>query len=125
MAIHLLRPSVYPNACEAGLLELAIARLICLSNDLVSFEKESSIGDFHNELIILRSELGDKVQAWASMEIRSVQKRIHLLARGVASQSTACRTWVECLFFAGWRLLGWSDETSRYVSYVNGTLRPN
>lgn len=125
LAIHLLRPSIYPNACEAELLELAIARLICLSNDLVSFDKESSIGDFHNELIILKSELGDKVQAWASMEIRSVQKRIHVLATGVASQSTTCRSWVDCLFLLVGGCLAWSDETSRYVSYVNGTLRSN
>lgn len=123
LAIHLLRPSIYPNACEAELLEQAIARLICLSNDLASFDKELAIGDFHNELIILQSALGEKVKAWAAMEIRSIQKRIHILASRVSSQSDTCKRWVESLFLLVGGCLVWSEETSRYVSYVNGSLK--
>lgn len=123
MAIHLLRPSIHPTTCESELLEHAIARLICLSNDLASFDKEFAIGDFHNELIILRPSYGDQVQAWANMEIRSVQKRIHVLATSVSLQSETCKLWVESLFLMVGGCSAWSEETSRYVAYINGTLK--
>ncbi|WP_111672706.1 terpene synthase family protein [Algoriphagus litoralis] len=125
LAIHLIRPDLATKVCEAELLEHAIARLICLSNDLASFEKELAIGDFHNELIILQPTMGDQVKSWAAMEIRSIQKRIHILASSVASHSDSCRSWVESLFLLVGGCLAWSEETTRYVSYVNGTLRAN
>lgn len=125
LAIHLLRTTTYPNSCEADFLEHHIARLICLSNDLASFEKEFAIGDFHNELIILKDALGEKVQSWAVQEIRQIQKRISALAKEVSSKSETCSLWVEGLLLMVGGCLAWSEETSRYMAYVNGTLKSN
>lgn len=123
LAIHLLRTASHPDTCEADLLENDIARLICLSNDLASSEKEFAIGDFHNELIILKESLGEQVQAWAVQEIRFIEKRIFALGNEVGTKSETCKRWVENLFLLVGGCLAWSEETSRYVAYVNGTLK--
>lgn len=123
LAIHLLRSATHPKFCEADFLEHHIARLICLSNDLASFEKEFVIGDFHNELIILKDALGEKVQSWAVQEIRQIQNRISALAKEVSLKSETCNSWVEGLLLMVGGCLAWSEETSRYVAYVNGTLK--
>jgi len=123
LAIHLLRSENHPDCCEADLLEDEIARFICLSNDLVSYDKEFAIGDFHNELIILKEYIGEEVQVWAAREIRFLQKRIIILGEQVGSKSDICQRWVESLFLMVGGCLSWSGETSRYVAYVNGTLK--
>jgi hypothetical protein len=125
LAIHLLRTATHPKSCEADFLEHHIARLICLSNDLASYEKELAIGDFHNELIILQDALSEKVQSWAVQEIQQIQKRIAALAKEVSLKSETCKSWVEGLLLMVGGCLAWSAETSRYVVYVNGTLRSN
>lgn len=124
LAIDLLRTETHANSCEAAMLEHDIARLICLSNDLASYDKEFAIGDFHNELIIMKEALGKKVQSWAIQEIRIIQKRIIELGNAVGSKSEPCKRWVESLFLLVGGCLAWSEETSRYVPYVNGTLNP-
>ncbi len=125
LAIHLLRSATHSKSCEAEFLEHHIARLICLSNDRASFEKEFAIGDFHNELIILQDALGEKVQSWAVQEICQIQKRISALAKEVSLKSEICSLWVEGLLLMVGGCLAWSEETSRYVAYVNGTLKSN
>ncbi|GAB3231210.1 hypothetical protein J0A67_17340 [Algoriphagus aestuariicola] len=123
LAIHLLRSEDHPDCCEADLLEDNVARFICLSNDVISYEKEFSIGDFHNELIILGNALGENVKPWAIQEIKSIQKRIMVLAKQVGSKSEACQLWVERLFLLLGGCLAWTEETSRYMAYVNGNLK--
>lgn len=123
LAIHLLRTKNHSTSCEAAILEHDIARLICLSNDLASYDKEFAIGDFNNELIILKGALGKKVQSWAIQEIRFIQKRIFALGNELVTKSETCRLWVESLFLLVGGCLAWSEETSRYVVYVNGTLK--
>jgi len=56
-------------------------------------------------------------------EIRLVWRKIKELAKHGLTNSDSCQRWVENLFLLVGGCLSWSEETSRYVAYVNGTLK--
>ncbi|REG77518.1 terpene synthase family protein [Algoriphagus antarcticus] len=122
LATTLLRNDTHLDDCESATLENFVARFICLSNDQASFEKEKSIGDFHNELILMEEALGDAVQLWAHNEIQSIQLKIFEFVQQDRSTSANCQQWFESLFLMVGGCLAWSAETSRYVNYINGSV---
>ncbi len=123
LAIHLLIHEKHAGDCRSDLLENNIARFICLSNDLNSFEKELKQGDFHNELIILMESLAGEVKPWAVRELYAIQQRIIALARDLEQNSEICQQWVERILLLLGGCLSWAADTARYVSYVNGTVK--
>ncbi|WBL43564.1 terpene synthase family protein [Algoriphagus halophytocola] len=106
--------------CFSELLESQLARFICLSNDLASHTKELKIGDFHNEVLILREEIGDIAIGWVQNEIVRLRKSIWMLAEQVGSQSEQCDRWARSLLLQAGGCTAWTAETSRYQVYING-----
>lgn len=123
LAIHLLRNVDHTEYSDAESLENDIARFICLSNDLASFDKEQALGDFHNELIILGESFGEDTRGWALRELSLLQLRIRKLGKQAEAKSESDRRWVESLFLLLGGCVSWTEETSRYVAYVNGNQR--
>ncbi|MDR7128108.1 hypothetical protein J2X69_000436 [Algoriphagus sp. 4150] len=121
LAMQFLRKKRAGLACEAELLEYTTVRYICLSNDLASYKKELAIGDVHNEVLILREDMGDEAPAWVQQEINSLRKRILLLAGEVWSQSCGCRDWIHSLLLLAGGSGAWTADTSRYKAYINGS----
>ena len=121
LALQFLRKKTAGLVCEAELLEYTTVRYICLSNDLASYEKELAIGDVHNEVLILREDIGDEALLQVQQEINSLRKRILLLAGQAWSQSYGCMDWIRSLLLLAGGSGAWTADTSRYKAYINGS----
>lgn len=120
LAVHLLRNEYSPRDCEAELLEREIARLICFSNDIASYNKELSIGDFHNELILIFGENNEKALAWGIKERKKIVHKIHSLSDLIRAKSNDCDQWIDHLHLMVGGCLFWGEESLRYQNYING-----
>lgn len=124
LAIHLLRLPDLVESCESNLLEGKIARLICLSNDLSSAEKEKQAGDFNNELLLMIIEQRiSPIQAktYLVTEIKNLIKDIKSLTVLTAKLSLSCTDWTRRLNLLLGGCLYWaSQDTNRYQSTLNG-----
>ncbi|WP_338230347.1 terpene synthase family protein [Algoriphagus taiwanensis] len=110
--------------CLSEILEHKIARWICLSNDLLSADKEIKNKDFHNELIIM-ALLSDgniaRSQKFLEGEQKKLHKEINLLFLEILGDCSECKSWVEGLKLLMGGCAFWSNEvTLRYDSYLNG-----
>ncbi|TDK42053.1 terpene synthase family protein [Algoriphagus formosus] len=123
LAIHLLRNEHSPQDCQAEILELEIARLICFSNDMASYYKELSVGDFHNELILIFGKNNDLALTWALKEREKIIEKIFKLSSFFRSYSSACNHWVDHLHLMVGGCLFWGEESLRYKCFING--KPN
>ncbi len=122
LALHLLRKKNVGHRCGAELLEYTTARYICLSNDLVSYEKELAVGDTLNEVLILGKDMGGTALSWVQQEINTLRKRIVLLADELGRQSDECKDWIRSLLLMAGGCGAWTAATSRYQAYINGNL---
>lgn len=126
LAIHLLRLPDLIESCESNLLEGKIARLICLSNDLSSAEKEKQVGDFHNEFLLMTIEQGiSPIQAktYLVAEIKNLIRDIKTLSGITSKISLSCTDWTRRLNLLLGGCLYWSSQdTSRYHSQLNGHI---
>lgn len=120
LAILLAREETLLDECRSELLELEIGRFICLANDISSFEKEFSQGEFHNEVYIQSQSMGDEALIWAKKELKMQGKRINTLSKVLISQSSACQEWIKRLHLLIGGCLAWSALTPRYQGQVNG-----
>ncbi|MBC6365753.1 terpene synthase family protein [Algoriphagus sp. AK58] len=123
LAIHLLKPRQVLEECDTQLLELTIARFICLSNDLASWVKELEMNDRHNELLLLRSFYGEKADAMVNQELDMLKKKIFYLSELLSLKSEECRQWVDSLLYLVGGCMAWSNMTFRYTSGINGKSR--
>lgn len=124
LAIHLLRLPDLIGSCESDFLESKIARLICLSNDLSSAEKENQIGDYHNEMLLLIGEQDispDRARTFLNAEIKNLFRDIKSLSEIITKISIPCSHWTRRLNLLLGGCLYWaSQDTNRYNSSVNG-----
>lgn len=123
LAIHLLKSRKVEEECDTQLLELTIARFICLSNDLASWLKESEVNDHHNELLLLRDFYGEKAFAMVNQELEQLEKKILVLSEFLSSRSEDCSQWVSSLLHLVGGCMAWSNLTFRYMNGVNGKSR--
>lgn len=123
LALHFLKLDFeFVPSCASELLENKIARWICLSNDLISADKEEKTGDFHNELFLL-SRISSKREAAKHMEkeISTLYWHIQHLQFEVVNKLPEYCDWVESLSLLMGGCAFWSNEvTIRYSTYLNG-----
>lgn len=120
LAILINRSGFLDESCKCSLLEGLIARYICLSNDLDSFEKEKLLQDYHNEVILLQRTTNQDVIPWVKNDLRTVQRRILQLAEQLKAQSDSCIKWVDSLLHLVGGCVTWSKVTYRYSAHING-----
>ena len=120
LAIGFLKKDDSLQDCKSELLESLVARYICLSNDLASYTKEMKIGDFHNEVHILKKEIGEEAIVWVQKEIVRLRKSIWVLTEQVGAQSEQCFRWTRSLLLQAGGCTAWTVESSRYQVYING-----
>ncbi|MEB2778470.1 terpene synthase family protein [Algoriphagus sp. D3-2-R+10] len=123
MAMLLVRKENDMRGCISELLELSMARYICLSNDLASYLKELAIGDSHNEVLLLMESMGDTAIPWVQKEVNQLRKWILLLADQVCKKSDECDDWIRGFLLLAGGCGAWTAETSRYQAYINGSSR--
>lgn len=126
LALHYLKLDMeFVPTCTSDLLESKIARWICLSNDLISADKEESGGDFHNELFLL-SRIVSKREAKKQVEkeISLLHRHIHHLENEVLKNSPEYQVWISRLNLLMGGCAYWSNEvTVRYEGYLNGIIK--
>lgn len=126
LALHYLKLDLRPDeSCISELLEFKIARWICLSNDLLSAEKEKKDGDYHNELLILSESVPYGLALnYLDLELKKLYRQIESMKSTVSQQSAACKKWIESLNLLMGGCVFWSNEiTIRYESHINGILK--
>lgn len=120
LAIFLARGVSHDKECKTELLELEISRFICLANDISSYEKEFSKGEFHNEVFIQSQSMGEDALIWAKKELQMQGKRIFILSKMIEPRSTFCGDWIKRLHLLVGGCLAWSELTTRYQTPING-----
>ncbi len=125
LAILINRSDNFDESCRSVFLEGQIARYICLSNDLDSFEKEKEVQDFHNEVILLQLTTNKDVLPSIRRELRSLKQRILRMAEQLKRDSASCASWVDSLLQLVGGCSKWSRETFRYQGHLNGNSRLN
>lgn len=113
------------ESCISDLLEFKIARWVCLSNDLLSAEKEKQDGDYHNELLILSESVPFGLALnYLELELTKLYRHIESIKSTISQQSLACRNWIESINLLMGGCIFWSNEiTIRYESHINGILK--
>ncbi|MBE9170943.1 hypothetical protein IQ238_26665 [Pleurocapsales cyanobacterium LEGE 06147] len=124
LALLILSELELPASCRKIRIEQDVARFICLSNDLASFEKERKQNDPINELLI-REQFQESglVRNMVFRELERLGKRVKEEGSLLQKESAVECFWVEKV----WLLLGgcqaWSYENRRYSKGLNGKIR--
>lgn len=124
LALHLLRMEFFENSLIVQKLEWDVSRLIVLSNDLSSSEKEKSMGDFQNELLLLEVFIGSsQAKNRVENEIIRLHSQIIQVAERIRLEYPKMEKWLESIML----LLGgchyWSEITARYFAKINGEMK--
>jgi hypothetical protein len=125
LSFQLLKAENQPQpSCQSELLEYKIARWICLSNDLISADKEIQSKDVHNELIIIAHLSGGDLPSTKKYLERKkdrLKDEIEKLSLELSNSASECHAWLEGLKLLMGGCAFWSNEvTLRYGSYLNG-----
>lgn len=128
LSFQLLKAEHQPlPSCQSEHLEYKIARWICLSNDLISADKEIQSKDVHNELIIM-AHLSEgnlsSAKKYLEREKNRLQDEIEKLSLEFSNSASDCQDWLEGLQLLMGGCAYWSNEvTLRYGTYLNGVSR--
>ncbi|MEB2778492.1 terpene synthase family protein [Algoriphagus sp. D3-2-R+10] len=133
IALHLLKDTWKSDSCAVRLLDYKVARIICLSNDVISMDKERDAGDFHNELLLLQHYTGCSsglLTAYADNQLkRLVSEVVVLMDTGDfqdAEVQDGTKTYIEELKLLVGGCHYWSQQdTLRYGASINGCLQKN
>ncbi|RIW13110.1 hypothetical protein D0X99_17005 [Algoriphagus lacus] len=124
LAFQLLRIDCYSPSCGMLKMEQLISRLITLSNDIGSFEKERRQGDFQNELILLEGIIGlDSAKRRVKKELERLKWQILGLGDYLTKHESDTKPWVESALLLAGGCQAWSEESIRYLSRINGTVK--
>lgn len=124
LAIHLLRMETFEDSLKVRRLEWDVSRLIVLSNDLGSSDKERSLGDFHNELLLLERIVGP-IQAKVRMknEIKRLCTQIIQVGTRIKKESEKMEPWLGSMMLLVGGCHYWSQYTTRYFEKINGEMK--
>lgn len=125
LAILLARDKGHPKECKTELLEFEISRFICLANDISSFEKEYSVGEFHNEVFIQSQFMGKDAMISAKKDLQMIGRRIITLSQMIEPNLKFCGDWIRRLHLLVGGCLAWSELSTRYQAHVNGKSTPH
>lgn len=124
LALHLLKKDWENQECLINWVEQKVARIICLSNDLKSVEKERKDQDFHNELLLLQMQTGcsnSMVYTYANTQIEGLFDQLFSLLELLAKRERYPKAWVNELLLLLGGCMYWSNEdTARYGESLNG-----
>ena len=125
LALHLLKVDWHDQSCPVNWLERKAARIICLSNDIKSADKEKSVGDFHNELLLLQHQTGcteAAVKEYAEKQVQGLFEQLFQLMELCEKQAgNLPKSWIEELLLLLGGCMFWSEEdTVRYSGIING-----
>lgn len=129
LSFQLLRGEYIPlKRSQSELLEYKIARWICLSNDLISADKEIKSKDCHNELIIIALLSAGNLpgaKKYLEGERDRLKEEIEELSQEFSNLAPDCRAWLEAMNLLMGGCAFWSNEvTLRYGTYLNGISHP-
>ncbi|MBN3581962.1 hypothetical protein JYB64_06145 [Algoriphagus aestuarii] len=125
LALHLLKIDWPDQNCAVYWLERKAARIICLSNDIKSADKEKRAGDFHNELLLLQAQTGCSEPAVRDFTEKQVQglfgQLFELMDLCEKQEEGLPKNWIEELLLLIGGCMYWSEEdTVRYAGSING-----
>jgi hypothetical protein len=127
LAFHILKLEEVKETCELLKIEELGAKLICISNDIISFPKERAIADFHN--VILLSEYYLHLTENQSIELHKKQvecltKELWELASLSKEWAPESKSWLGRFMLLLGGCLYWSEQdTLRYSTAINGQLK--
>ncbi|RAI93831.1 terpene synthase family protein [Algoriphagus yeomjeoni] len=124
LALHLLKVDGSNLDCSISWIEQKVGRIICLSNDLRSMEKERKDQDFHNELLLLQVQTGcsdSMIYGYANTQLEGLFDQLFKLLDMIKKKEGYSETWVNELLLLLGGCMYWSDQdTARYGKSVNG-----
>ncbi|SFU01895.1 Terpene synthase family, metal binding domain [Algoriphagus locisalis] len=124
LALHLLKMGWTNLDCPVSWIEQKVGRIICLSNDLRSVEKERKDQDFHNELLLLQLQTGcsDSISySYARKQLEGLFDQLFKLLELIKEKEGYSEAWVNELLLLLGGCMYWSDQdTARYGISVNG-----
>jgi|GEM_PF-3482258 len=134
LALHLLKYNWKKRSCAANLIDYKVARIICLSNDAISMDKERDAGDFHNELLLLQHYIGCSsklLTAYVDSELKKLVSEVSELMGSKEyffdkERMDDAETWIDDLQLLVGGCQYWSQQdTLRYGASVNGCIKSN
>ncbi|SFB39837.1 terpene synthase family protein [Algoriphagus aquimarinus] len=127
LALHLLKREWKYIPCSIAIAEQKIARIICLSNDIKSMEKEKNAKDFHNELLLLKYHTGCselKIKEYLRTQLNTLIGQLEFLLFSKKQDEMYSMAWSRQLMLLLGGCLYWSEEgTPRYATVINGVVK--
>ncbi|MDG1277546.1 MAG: terpene synthase family protein [Algoriphagus sp.] len=127
LALHILKLEFEQEPSQAIKLEQKAAKLICISNDIISLSKERALGDFSNGILL--SEFYLEIPENQAIELH--KKQIEILTNEIWELSSFSKGWTHnsdswlrsfLLLIGG--CLYWSEQdTLRYSTAINGQIK--
>jgi hypothetical protein len=127
LALHLLKFERDLFSCEIELLENKAGKLICMSNDIISFPKESKIGDFHNGIALCQHYLklneAEAIQ-YHKQELLKLEKEIRAISSSKEGCTHELKNWLSQYLLLIGGCIYWSEQdTLRYHTAINGQVK--